>query len=326
MKTITSLKAIRVTTGVMGAIVLSSTLFFSYCSAGETVRPAGPIGGSDMRAALLPPVGFYAGAVYVDADILKLNSQGARYDVDGRMQLGAAIMAYVYKEKLWGGTLGSTLSVPFQKLCAEVSGVLEEECSYGLNNIYTDVIMWSKNLSPERQVGPYPFGLTTMLGLGLTLPTGTYDKRQRVNNRANFWTVTPNVALTYTMPSLLGSSLGDATELSGRMFLNMYTTNKATDYSSGNLWDFESAITQRKGTWQAGLFFSKFGQYQDDEIGGERLADGNRATQITWGPVIAKDFITNGKIMSVKAKLGLTRGTENAFDTRSFTVVFVSSF
>lgn len=53
-----------------------------------------------------------------------------------------------------------------------------------------------------------PYGLNVLLGLGVTFPTGKYDKSEMVNVSANVYDFAPNFALTYVVPSIFGEELG----------------------------------------------------------------------------------------------------------------------
>ncbi|KMU96587.1 phenol degradation meta-pathway protein [Pseudomonas putida] len=151
-----------------------------------------------------------------------------------------------------------------------------------------------------------PYGLNVLLGLGVTFPTGKYDKSEMVNVSANVYDFAPNFALTYVVPSIFGEGTGDATEFSARVFYNMYTKNHDTDYQTGDLVSMDFAISQRFGQWQVGLAGTGFVQIEDDRVNGFTPPNnGNRAKSLSLGPVVSYDFLWDDTPWNVTLK-GLT--------------------
>ncbi|WP_133467494.1 transporter, partial [Lactobacillus crispatus] len=124
---------------------------------------------------------------------------------------------------------------------------------------YSDLLLWSR-LFPSAHFAAQPkdqpqmpYGLGVMVGLGTVFPTGAYSALRSVNNSGNVFDVTPNVALTYTMPSIFGGLLGRATEISARTFYNAYSRNDATGYHNGDVVNINFAVSERFNTYQVGL-------------------------------------------------------------------------
>jgi len=278
--------------------------------AAENIKPAGPIGGTDIRQALLPPPGLYGVGVGVGLSLPTWWGSDRNYDAHGGSWVfGGGFMA-VYPVQVLGGSLGSTLFLSAQKTCFGLKGMSKTR-SEGFGDIYSDILMWSRFFpsgAPKGQEKSFiPYGLAVLVGLGMNFPTGEYDSSQGVNVGANFYDIAPNLALTYTLPSLLGRFLGDATELSARMFFNTYTKNPKTDYQTGELVNVDFAVTQRIAQWQLGLNGTGFMQIASDKNSEGTVPD-SRGKSFSLGPIVSYDFFLGGRPwnVSVKGLLGVT--------------------
>ncbi|NTH16721.1 hypothetical protein G6L99_31910 [Agrobacterium rhizogenes] len=301
------------------------TAFLTVLSAGsqaaETIKPAGPIGGTDIRQAFLPPPGLYGVGVGVGLALPKFLTPNGDLDSNGGSGVGGGGLLYVYDAQVFGGSLASSVFASYERTCFGIKPG-PESCSSGLGDVYSDVLMWSRffpssDFSKQPSGGvPIPYGLTMLIGLGANFPTGNYDSSRMINNGANFFDIAPNLALTYTTKSIFGDALGQATEFSGRVFLNNYTKNPDTDYQTGRIANMDFSITQRMNQWQFGLAGTGFVQFEDDEIGGQKAPnDGNRASGLSLGPVISYDFMWNDRPWNatVKALFGVAgNNTANA--------------
>ena len=146
---------------------------------------AGPVGGTDIRSAQLPPPGLYGG-------ILLLPGSPAYDFVDGNGKTIAALssarltkwfngpfLLYVPDIKVFGGSVGLAGIVPNGAICGRFLANTPDECNSGVGDPYVE-ISWSRSfgfLRPSNFPGAYPIhqGLTTMFGFGAVLPLGQYD-------------------------------------------------------------------------------------------------------------------------------------------------------
>lgn len=276
------------------AIALQSTLVCTAQSA-ENIRPAGPIGGTDIRQAILPPAGVYGVGVAFGADIPKYWTEDKTLDTNGYTAIVGAGAMVVYDTEFLGGALASTLFLGYEKTCFQFKGG-KRTCVEGQGDAYSDILMWSRNfpLGYERSKSmPWiPYGLNVLVGLGVQFPTGNYDSSRAVNTSANVYDFAPNFALTYVVPSIFGEGYGDATEFSARVFYNLYTKNHDTDYQTGDLINTDIAVSQRFGQWQLGITANIFAQIEDDRVRGVVPDNnGNRAKSLGVGPVVSYDFM-----------------------------------
>jgi hypothetical protein len=268
----------------------------------EGITPAGPIGGTDIRQALLPPPGNYGALVGGQVNLPSYAQGDTSLPANGQVWFGGAGFMHVYSDDFFGGTIASTFFSGGQSVCFGLQNIKPNTCSAGPMDLYSDVFVWSKFLpsadfatQPKTGGPPIPYGTAIMFGLGMNFPTGTYNPAVFPNVGSNFYTFSPNISVTHNMKSLIGPWFGEATELSGRMFFNMYTENTATNYLTGPVLSFDFSITERKGPWQYGLAGTTFVQVSPDVVNGHSLpGEGNKAHNLSMGPLVAYDFMLGG--------------------------------
>jgi hypothetical protein len=294
---------IQFCSGLVGSLALSMA-----ASAAEAIKPAGPIGGTDIRQAFIPPPGLYGVGVGVGLNLPTYWTRDDSLGASGGSGVVGAGLMYVYDTQIFGGSLASTVFGSYERTCFGLTP-FPESCSTGIGDVYSDVLMWSRFFPSEHFASqskggiPIPYGLQVLAGLGITFPTGNYDSQRMINNGVNVFDFAPNVALTYTTPSIFGDQPGQATEFSARFFLNNYTKNGATDYQTGQIASLDFAVTQRVNQWQFGLAGTGFVQFEDDEIAGIRHPnDGNRAKSLSLGPVISYDFLWEDRPWNITLK------------------------
>jgi hypothetical protein len=296
-------------------------------NAAESISPAGPIGGTDIRSALLPPPGNYVAAVTGGINVEKwYTTNGDSISADGHVYFAGAGLLHVYDQPFLSGTIASTLYLGAQRTCFGISSV---SCASGIQDIYSDVFAWSK-FNPSEQFSPnspVPYGTAYWVGLGLNIPTGNYKKDRSPNIGSNFYTISPNVGVTHTVPSIFPKALGEATELSARLFFNYYTENRDTDYHSGYVVSLDFAGTQRSGPWQYGITGTAYKQLNDDTLNGAQLENGgSRAASFSIGPLLAYDFSIDGKPYNLMAKFLTTTWGENTTGVSGLTLRLATKF
>ncbi|MFS8036672.1 transporter [Xanthobacter sp. AM11] len=285
--------------GTFGAL-LASALYLGHAPAfaGEGVRPAGPIGGTDINQALLPPPGLYGAVVDVTTALTGFFNHDASITTSSGLDLvGGAGLLYVYDTTLFGGALASSVFLGADRLCFKVNNVFDR-CSVGQQDIYSDVLMWSRFFpivdasAQPSGLPPIPYGLAVMAGMSVVAPTGVYDRENNINVGSNVWDIAPNLALTYTVPSIFGPTFGQATQFSVRAWLNNYTENPATKYQSGTVLSIDFAMSQVYNDYQFGIAGTTFFQLNADEINGLEVGNyGNRARLFSLGPIVSRKFV-----------------------------------
>jgi len=283
------------------ALVLGFSLSCTVTSwAAEGTTVAGPIGGTDIRSAFLPPPGLYGALITSTASAYQLRDGAGQprpgldaVGIDAKAAAGAVL--FVPDFKLLGGSIGLLGVGGFGSLCGQIKSSSPATCRTGFGDIYVET-SWSRffgTLRPSRESGALPIreGLAIGAGVGAVLPTGLYDSRIQASNGvtvgSNIYDVAPWVAFTYTTPAIFL----DGTEISSKIYLNNYGRNPATDYVSGTNMDIDFAVSEHFGRWQAGVTGYYLKQFTDDTRGGVAVApDGRRSEVLSLGGVINYDI------------------------------------
>jgi hypothetical protein len=95
-------------------------------------------------------------------------------------------------------------------------------------------------------------------------PTGEYNKRDLANTGLNHWAVMPRLAATYFNPKT-------GWEVSGAAIYSVNSENTATDYTTGNILNLDSAITKNFGPLGLGAVAYAMIQTTPDSGSGARL-------------------------------------------------------
>lgn len=289
----------------------------------EGPTAAGPIGGTDIRSAVLPPPGLYGGVIVAGAEAFNfVDGHGdtipALKDANLWKILAGPWLYGVSDFKVLGGHFGLGGIVPIGNQCGHLFIGQADDCTSGVGDPYVE-IDWSRSfgkLRPSKFPGALPIlqGLSILVGFGVVLPGEAYDSsdplQQALSIANNTWDFAPTMGLTYTSPPILA----DGTEISVRFFWNNYLKNPATDYSAGDLLDFEFALTERIGRFQVGVAGFYAFQVEDDELFGVRVPpDGRRVKNFQLGPILNYDLPE--RMASVKVKAITTFVTENTVES-----------
>jgi len=311
--------------------VVTAILFgIAPAFAAEGPSIAGPIGGTDIRSALLPPPGFYAGGIFVRADAFDFvdgNGQPIAALSQARLKriVGAPVIAYVPNVNVLGGSIGFAAVMPIGRQCGRLFAFEMKSCESGLGDPYIEA-MWSRSFGtvrPSRYPSALPIveGLTIAFAFGAVIPVGQYDATN-ITTRAlstgnNIWDFAPSVAVTYTTPPILF----EGTEFSAKAYLNNYIENPATRYKTGALVNIDFAISERIGRLQAGLAGFYAFQIADDKLFGVPvLPDGQQVKALSIGPLVSYDMPEYGTTM--KAKLLRTIDVTNTANSYGLVLSF----
>lgn len=290
---------------------------------------AGPIGGSDIRSAQLPPPGLYGGlaSIYVAGRDF-YNGQGqevpAKSGIDLKGVYGAAFLLYVPDVTVFGGHVGFGGALRAGDVWGRLRSTTPTHNQAGLGDPYV-AVSWSRffgHLHPSRFAGAPPVteGLWLSFGVGAILPFGQYDATEAATYGTvvghNTWDFAPTVAVTYTTPPWLA----DGTEISARLHWNNYLTNPATDYATGALLNVDFAVSELIGRVQAGIAGAYGFQVADDTLHGVSIAsDGLRAEGFSLGPVFAVTMPGIG-VLKLKGQVAIIHN--NAVDNYGVGVTF----
>ncbi|WP_395067911.1 transporter [Paraburkholderia silvatlantica] len=263
----------------------------SGAHASEGLFYGGPTGGTDIGQAYLPEhPGFYGAFLLGGLTTDKMYGNDARQEnISARSQISIALAAiqYVYPFKLAGGTIASAAAFSYLPYThAEIGGV--SQYNSGVQDLYMDVLSWSRHIAGTGTGvpgSPLPYGLTVKLAYSMILPIGDYRTDKIIKAGHNVFFFIPNASVSY----LTGPNrLGDGTEFTLSVFYDIASLNRTTNYSTGDVIDFDYAVSERIGRWQVGVAGNYATQIQDDRIGNTVVnGNGDRVGAAAIGPVIA---------------------------------------
>jgi hypothetical protein len=291
---------------------------------------AGPIGGSDIRSAVLPPPGFYAGAVGLASSVDDIkNGNGQTVPGLDAIHLTATIAApffiYVPDVRVFDGSIALFGVLPGGKECGQLVSFVPRRCISGFGDPYFE-LAWSRSfgqLRPSRYPGALPImeGLTLGLGVGVVLPVGKYDAQTQAANGItignNTFDIAPSLAVTYTTPPILV----EGTEFSAKLYWNNYRTNPTTHYTAGSLIDIDFAVSEHIGRFQVGVAGFYAFQIEDDRLFGVTVPpDGRQVRYMTLGGVLNYDLPEIGAILRFKALTTVI--ARNVVESQTFVVGF----
>jgi hypothetical protein len=298
--------------------------------AAEGTTAAGPIGGSDIRSAMLPPPGVYGGVVGLVSHVSTIDG-GNGHSVPGldavdlTAKIAAPFLLYVPDAQILGGSIGVFGVTPGGQECGQVISTVPRRCTWGFGDPYIEVD-WSRSfghLRSSRDATAFPImeGLVVSLGLGAVLPVGKYEPDLRATNAIslgnNIWDIAPSIAVTYTTPPLIA----EGTEFSGKLYWNNYSTNPDSQYQAAPLLDLDFAITEHFGRFQAGLAgIHAFQMGADRQFGIVVPPDGRRLEFTALGLVVNYDMPNLGAAIRFKA-LSIVDG-QNTGISNSATIGF----
>lgn len=317
-------------------LCLSAALALSSGPANAVEGPAaaGPIGGTDIRSAMLPPPGIYGGVAVLAAGTLDFVDGDGRTipqlrDAHLAKQLSATFLYYVPKLDVFGGSIGIGGMLVGGNQCGHLFEGEDNRCTVASGDPYVE-FDWSRSFAKPRASaypGAYPImeGLTVMLALGVVVPVGQFDSsepiEQAVSIGANIWDVAPAIALTYTTPPILA----EGTEFSGKLYWNNYRENRETNYRTGDLLNLDFAITEHIGRFQVGIAGFYAVQVEDDQSSVLLIPpDGRRGELLMLGGVINYDMPEYRS--SVKMKVFKAAEVENTVDSWGVVVGFLKGF
>jgi hypothetical protein len=277
----------------------------------EGPTAAGPIGGTDIRSAIIPPPGLYGGLIllyspafdFVDGHGKTIPALAA---TDLTKYLAGPFLYYVPDVKVLGGSIGIGVISPMGEACGRLFAAIPSDCSLGVGDPYGE-IDWSRYFGkprPSKYSGAYPIlqGLTILAGFGAVFPAGTYDASDPTTKALsigqNIWDFAPTFGFTYTTPPILA----EGTEISARLFWNNYIENPITHYFTGTLLNLDFAVSEHIGPFQVGVAGFYVAQVEDDERFGVAIPpDGLRAAGLELGGVINFDMPEYNSSVKVKA-------------------------
>lgn len=300
-------------------ILIVAIFMFGACAPAQCVEgpaAAGPIGGTDIRSAMLPPPGLYGGVFLLEAETVHfVDGNGktipALKDAHLSKQVAGPFLYYVPDMKLLGGSVGLGAMVPGGNQCGHLFVGESDDCTVAVGDPYVE-IDWSRSsgrLRPSKYSGALPIleGLTILIGFGVVIPVGAFDASDPTQHALslgnNIWDFAPTVAFTYTTTPILA----EGTEISAKFYWNNYLENTETNYRTGDLLNLDFAISEHIGRFQIGVTGFYAVQVEDDRLSGFLIPpDGRRAEMLQLGGVVNYDMPEYSASAKVKALSAVT--------------------
>ncbi len=309
----------------IGSAIVACITSHAACGSESDVQ-GGPIGGTDIRNALLPAVpGLYFGLADVPAYYRQVNGDNGKklpgiHDIDVEANIIGGAAQYVYPFKLFGGTVASLVQFDYAPTSTlKIGNVGIRQTSVGWGDPYLDILKWSRNFGsfggpPKHTRYKFPYGLTVLAAYSMEVPIGTYEPQKLAPDGHNVVFIIPNIAVTYmTAPNFLG----DGAEFDAHLFFDFSAENHETDYQSGAPIDVDFALTERNKIFQFGVagFYAR--QIQNDYQAGFLVApNGKHFEALKLGPIVAVDFPKQHLTLKFKASLGVE--SRNTLDGTNF--------
>ena len=167
--------------------------------------------------------------------------------------------------------------------------------------------------------------LRVAANLNLHLPTGKYDRTRGPNpGFGDFYTLQPSVAVTYALGDSLDSPRwAQGVSLAGRVSYGVNSTNRDTDYRTGNFIALECAAVKVMGPWAVGANLLSVQQVTDDRAAGVVVAD-SRYRSHAAGPFVAYKF--PGRDLAFNVQLSQSFGGRNALVARTLQLRLVGAW
>jgi len=167
--------------------------------------------------------------------------------------------------------------------------------------------------------------LKVVAGMSLYLPTGKYDKARGPNpGFGNFYTLRPGVAVSYSLnPGHKNEAWDAGVTIAGRVSVGFNTTNKDTDYRSGNFVYLEGGIVKVMGNWAVGANLLTIQQITDDS-GSAAPAGGSRYQNSSFGPFLS--YKLPGKDAGFNLHFSQNFASRNALVARALQLRFIKAW
>lgn len=274
-------------------LICASVIGAASANAAEGGGSVYPNGAENFVAGALPPPGIYGIAFVNHYEANRLNDfSGKQIGIPGFKVRATAItprVIWVPGVSLLGGDLVAHMLAPLVEVEAKTGGQSQKKSGLG------DITM---GLGVGHHHGS---NLHTILGLDVTLPTGSYRNGDLANLGRNYSALEPVLAVSYLNSQGFNGDL--------RMGYLINRVNKATDYRSGQEFHLDYAAGWGLGNgWVLGLggYYRK--QTQLDKQMGVELSN-SKTSGMAIGPSIKYD---SGRGWFLTAKWQFEKNMKNS--------------
>ena len=270
----------RVVSRVLTVFALAAIALVTPTRAARALEPGahppylhGATGG--VPIGVLPPPAFYVSSLtmYMHG-ILHADDSPTHPPTISAFSEGLTIL-WVPDFKLLGARYGAFVNqVVVAQSISNLPPSRKTESSSGLLNTV---------ISPLNLAWTLPSDLYVSARFAFYLPNGQYDHDSLVNVANNFWTLEPNVGISY---------LKDGFDLSLHLVYDIMTENGLAargnvhgKYLSGNIFTADYSVSQAFGKWRVGVTGYGVQQTNNDSAGGRALPD-TQISKVGIGPLI----------------------------------------
>ena len=274
----------KVCTAFKNVFLIGLSMSLAHVNASESGQVHYPVGVNTIMSAALPAPGdtaFYHYLQYYRSDRLN-DGKGRSIDpnFEAHVLAWAPRVVHTWEQQLGPFFLASSVITPVTRVDVHAFGRKDVSTGFG-DPVVSPLYLYYVN----------PTGtLFAYAGPDIYIPIGRYDKDRLANNGLHYWTVAPNVNVTW-MPSARW-------EISTTFYTEFNFRNKKTKYRSGNTATVDFNVAYRPLLALPKLKVALQGyalkQFTDDDLPNAYFEHGNRGKALGLGPQISYD-IAQGK-------------------------------
>lgn len=241
-------------------------------------------------------------------DSAGIGNHGVKPNPQSKVSVSVTTPSWVYMTnyKILGANYGFVVVQPYFDFNGGIKGSIDvphdpfpvsidqrdHVTGFGNTQIYPILLQWMD--LPHLAVNA---------SLAIQLPDGKYDKTALFNPSTNYWTFSPNVALTYI------SNYGQ--EFSTYQEVDFNTANTATHYKSGDEYKMTWAVGQHLGNFTVGPGGYIYQQLQSDTGSGTLAPGADPQAARVFAAGLAFNYVPRGHGIAVFGSFMKEFGAEN---------------
>jgi hypothetical protein len=261
-----------------------AALVGGLCLAGSAFATEGgsgpyPNGANSWMEGALPPPGNYVLPYvgYYTAD--RFNGENGRELIPNfnvKVSSATLRLTKIWDQRFFGATVGSQLIQPFLNVDVHAAGAHDKR--FGAANLMITPVILGVRKGDFFLAG----------GLDVYLPTGTYDRHRLANPSTHYWTLTPDLGVTYRSQNGL--------EASAKLMYDVNLKNDATGYASGDAFHADYRVAYSVTPALAlGVEGYTYVQVSEDKLNGVTVGpDGFKGRVYGIGPAVT--YMVGGKM------------------------------
>jgi hypothetical protein len=228
-------------------------------------------------------------------DEASVGPSGTKPDPQAKVTVAVTTLSWVYMTnyKILDANYGFVAVQPYFNFNGSLRGSVQ------VNPFFTAHIAQSGHVTGFGNTQLYPIVLQWMdlphlavnASLAVQLPDGRYEQTALFNPSTNYWTISPNFAVTYIT--------GFGQEISTYQEVDFNTANTATHYKSGTEYKMDLAIGQHIGDFTVGPSGYYYQQVQNDTGSGTLAPGADPYEARVFGAGLAFNYVPHGHGVAV---------------------------